>query len=354
MDDGQQLRALHWVRAHPGAALSAAGLVSYGVVGFAYLSFYDRLGVGVGEVGLGYTEILSQAAFGLGAWLVLFALYGTVMGLFNLGLMRLPEGRRPSAPTTTQRSINVAANAAEAHPRWFLAIVIGGGAAVVAFPDARSWVVTAGLGVAMAGSWLGMATLAWRKLNAVRELARNGVRPDPIAFIVVLATVQLVSLVAMLIVGLDERLSNWLLIVLGAVLVMLFVLATQYGRLVESSPRWVAAVRSGNALAIAAGLVVVTMFAVGWIAGRADAENVAEGRAYSGVFSSFTHGRVDCVEVDWTEAPGELGARVLYLGHGPSLAVFYDVPSQSVLRVPTSSFGSLRAVDLAVPDERCS
>jgi hypothetical protein len=52
------------------SALTLAGLILYGVALLGYRAFYGRLGIEPEEAGLGYTQILAQAAFGATFFLI--------------------------------------------------------------------------------------------------------------------------------------------------------------------------------------------------------------------------------------------------------------------------------------------
>jgi hypothetical protein len=73
LDNGQVRKPSANLLGHLGEALSAvslAGLILYGVALLGYRAFYGRFGIEPEEAGLGYNQILAQAAFGATFFLV--------------------------------------------------------------------------------------------------------------------------------------------------------------------------------------------------------------------------------------------------------------------------------------------
>jgi hypothetical protein len=81
------------VATNPVFAVTALGLILYGLLGLANSLFYDPLAVKPEEVGLGYAETLSQSAVGvLVVLLTSFAIFGLFLVLLIFGWALLRRG----------------------------------------------------------------------------------------------------------------------------------------------------------------------------------------------------------------------------------------------------------------------
>lgn len=311
--DGGSRGLAAWLADKPLETLGLLGVLAFGLLRFAYGQFYGRLGVSPEDVGLGYAEILGQAAVGLLliflllaglslAYLVVFWFWALLLGRF-WGL-----GRRIAHDVRQEPRLL----------RWYLpglAILALATVVFVVLPDWVAWTVIA-------------VVLLFGVVAAARDRRRDdpmrgGARPsDP---------------------GGDQPASP---AHTGAVPAADVRAAEQaapearpsaHGKPVLAGWRWAGA---GTAAAVlTSGVVLVA-------AGVADARAVGRGQPvgpFDRGWLPFPPWSAQRVEARWLDpgVPGRMDLAdrdcLMLLGDADGLAVFYDAESDQPMRIPATS-----------------
>jgi hypothetical protein len=363
-------RAPHWmVREHPGTVLTALGVLVYGACGLAYYHFYSHLHVAPAEIGLGYVEILGQAAIGIVALVLIFGGFVVVLGGLHLAVMglRLPGNRVG---------------------RLFTLALVGGLLASIA--SELDGLITRTLVVVV----IGLAALRTMRLGRAA-----GVRPAPWEVAFAAASVQFVAVVLLTLLlipvpgtGADPGAARVAVaVVLAIPLLGAFLASFSYAgwlgarlpagraapdpaagragppdkpdnpdpaadppdpaaRLAAFWRGWPGRPLPGRRLP-AAGAILFAAGLLTLVGGSAYTETraVAHGVPPSGLFVISAHSNVSCARVTWLgeRPPPVLPASVIYLGHANDRVVLY-LPGQGPVRLPAGDVAVA-----AAPVESC-